>query len=87
MVSHKYSNGQTVQARMNPWAALAGAYEIVCRLPASGGDKQYWVKSLENGDHRVVRESDLVVEFPGEGALACAAADRHPRRGPGDLPK
>jgi hypothetical protein len=27
----------------------------------SGGDKQYWVKSLQNGDHRVVRESDLAV--------------------------
>jgi hypothetical protein len=76
MVSHKFSNGQTVQARKNPWAALAGAYEIVCRLPASGGDKQYWVKSLENGDHRVVRESDLVVEFPGEGApLALSPID------------
>ena len=87
MDSHKFSNGQTVQARKNPWAALAGAYEIVCRLPVSGGDRQYWVKSLENGDHRVVRESDLVVEFPGEGALVCAAADRHPSRVPGAPPK
>jgi hypothetical protein len=87
MVSHKYSNGQTVQARKNPWAALVGAYEIVCRLPVSGGDNQYWVKSLENGDHRVVRESDLAVEFPDEGALACAAAVRRPGRVPGDLSK
>ena len=87
MVSHKFSNGQTVQARKNPWAALAGAYEIVCRLPVSGGDKQYWAKSLENGGHRVVRESDLVVEFPGEAARACAVADRQPERMPGDLPK
>ena len=87
MVSHKFSNGQTVQAKKNPWAALAGPYEIVCRLPVSGGDKQYWAKSLANGDHRVVRESDLVVEFPDEGALACAPADRHPDGVPGDLPK
>ena len=87
MVSHKYSNGQTVQARKNPWAALAGAYEIVCRLPVSGGGKQYWVKSLENGDHRVVRESDLAAEFPREGPLACGAADRHPGRVPDDLPQ
>ena len=87
MVSHKFSNGETVRARENPCAALAGAYEIVCRLPVSGGDKQYWVKSLGNGDHRVVRESDLVVGFPGEGALACAAADRHPSRVPDAPPK
>jgi hypothetical protein len=87
MVSHKFSNGQTVQARKNPWAALAGAYEIVCRLPVSGGDKQYWAKSLENGDHRVVRESDLVVEFPGEEVPACAVGDRQPGWVPGDLPK
>jgi hypothetical protein len=78
MIPHKFTNGQTVRARENPWAALAGAYEIVCRLPASGGDKQYWVKSLENGDHRVVRESDLVVELLARGALAGAAADRNP---------
>ena len=76
MVSHKFSNGQTVQARKNPWATLAGAYEIVCRLPVSGGDKQYWAKSLENGDHRVVRESDLVVEFPRRSpALALSPID------------
>jgi len=87
MASHKFSDGQTVQARKNPWAALAGAYEIVCRLPASGGDKQYWVKSLENGDHRVVRESDLLVKFPDEGAGACAVGDRQPGWVPGDLPK
>jgi hypothetical protein len=61
MLSHKFSNGQTVHAKKNPWAALAGDYEIVCRLPMSGGDNQYWVKSLGNGDHRVVRQSDLVV--------------------------
>jgi hypothetical protein len=87
MVSHKFSNGQAVQARKNPWATLAGAYEIVCRLPVSGGDKQYWAKSLENGDHRVVRESDLVVESPDEGARACAVAGRQPERVLGDLPK
>jgi hypothetical protein len=62
--SHKYNNGQTVHARRNPWAALAGAYEIVAPLPMSGGDNQYWAKSLENGEHRVVRQSDLVAELP-----------------------
>ena len=76
MVPHKFSNGQIARARENSWAALAGAYEIVCRLPASGGDKQYWVKSLENGDHRVVRESDLVVELPSNGDTTIAADRR-----------
>jgi hypothetical protein len=60
MFSHKFNNGQTVHAKENPCATLDGAYEIVCRMPISGGDKQYWVKSLRNGDHRVVRQSDLV---------------------------
>jgi hypothetical protein len=60
MFSHKFNNGQTVHAKENPCATLDGAYEIVCRMPMSGGDKQYWVKSLENGAHRVVRQSDLV---------------------------
>jgi hypothetical protein len=78
MVPHKFSNGQIARARANPWAALAGGYEIVCRLPVSGGDKQYWVKSLENGGHRVVRESDLVVELPSNGDSTIAASDRRP---------
>jgi hypothetical protein len=76
--SHKFSNGQTVHAKRNPWAALVGAYEIVAPLPMSGGDNQYWVKSLENGDHRVVRQSDLVVELPSDGDRMSAAAGRHP---------
>jgi hypothetical protein len=69
MYSHKFNSGETVHAKANSWAALAGAYEIVCRLPMSGGDNQYWVKSLGNGDHRVARQSDLVVEPRSEGEL------------------
>jgi hypothetical protein len=61
MASHRFKTGQVLDARTNPWAALAGAYEIVVLLPMSGGDNQYWVKSLLSGDHRVVRESDLAV--------------------------
>jgi hypothetical protein len=61
MASYKFSAGQVLDAVKRPLAALTGAYEIVVRLPASGGDKQYWVKSLQSGDHRVVRESDLAV--------------------------
>ncbi len=75
MFSHKFNDGQTVHAKRNPWAALAGAYEIVCRLPMSGGDNQYWVQSLENGDRRVVRQSDLVVESLETGRLC--AESRH----------
>jgi len=70
MSSYKFNDGQTVHAKKNPCATLTGAYEIVCRLPMSGGDNQYWVKSLQNGDHRVVRQSDLLVEFPSHGDLA-----------------
>ncbi len=87
MFSHKFNNGQTVHAKRNPWAALAGAYEIVAPLPMSGGDNQYWVKSLENGDHRVVRQSDLVVEIPSEGDFISAAAGRHPARMAAALPE
>ena len=59
MASYKFGAGDVLDAVTRPLAALTGAYEIVFRLPSSGGDKQYWVKSLRNGDHRVVRESDL----------------------------
>lgn len=80
MHSHTLNIGQTVLAKKNPWAALAGAHEIVCRLPMSGGDHQCWVKSLGTGDHRVVRQSDLVVEPLSDGNLASVVADRHPAR-------
>ena len=72
MFSHKFNSGQTVHATEKPWATLAGAYEIVCRLPMSGGDNQYWVKSLGNGDHRVVRQSDLVAEPRSDGGSTSA---------------
>lgn len=64
MRRHKFADGQVVDTRPNPCATLAGAYEIICRLPVNGGDNQYWVKSLANGDNRVARESDLVVARP-----------------------
>jgi hypothetical protein len=79
MHSPPFTNGQTVHAKKNPSAALAGAYEIVCRLPMSGGDHRYWVKSLGTGDHRVVRQSDLVVEPLADAELA-NVADRRPAR-------
>jgi hypothetical protein len=69
MASYRFNTGQVLDARKHPYAALAGAYEIVVRLPMSGGDNQYWVKSLQNGDHRVVRESDLAAR-PVWGRLA-----------------
>lgn len=39
MASHKFSAGQVLDAVKRPLAALTGAYEIVFRLPMSGGDK------------------------------------------------
>jgi len=59
MLVHRFSAGQVIDAREDSLAALAGAYEIVGRLAVSGGDNQYWVRSLVDGGHRVVRESDL----------------------------
>jgi hypothetical protein len=79
MHSHTFNNGQTVHAKKNPSAAIAGAYEIVCRLPMSGGDHRYWVKSLGTGDHRVVRQSDLVVEPLSDGGPA-NVVDQRPAR-------
>jgi hypothetical protein len=61
MRRHRFIDGQVIDARPNPCATLAGAYEIVCRLPMNGGDHQYWVRSLKNDGHRVARESDLIV--------------------------
>ena len=61
MISHRFAAGQVLYARKDPWAVLAGAYEIIGRLPMSGGDNQYFVKSLRSGDHRVARQSDLGV--------------------------
>ena len=66
MLSAKFSIGQIVDARMIPRAALTGAYEIVVRLPGSGGDNQYWVKSLQTGDLRVARQSELAVQLAKE---------------------
>ena len=59
MSIHKFSTGRVIDAREGCLAALAGAYEILGPLARSGGDNQYWARSLMNGDHRVVRESDL----------------------------
>lgn len=59
MFVHRFSAGQVIDARVGSLAALAGAYEILGRMAVSGGDNQYWVRSLLDGDHRVVRESDL----------------------------
>jgi hypothetical protein len=59
MFAHRFSTGQVIDSREGSLAALAGAYEILGPLACSGGDNQYWVRSLLDGDHRVVRESDL----------------------------
>jgi len=59
MLAHRFRAGQVIDAREDSLAALAGAYEILGRMAFSGGDHQYWVRSLSDGDHRVVRESDL----------------------------
>ena len=59
MFAPRFSIGQVIDAREGSLAALAGAYEILGRMHPSGGDNQYWVRSLLDGDRRLVRESDL----------------------------
>lgn len=59
---HKYTVGQVVEVRMGPLgAAPPGAYEVTRRLPPMGMSNQYRIKSHQNGQERVVREDDIVL--------------------------
>lgn len=60
MVVHKFRVGQVVEARTNLFDAMQpGPYEVTRLLPPTGMTNQYRVKSLKNGQERVVREDVL----------------------------
>lgn len=58
---HKYEVGQLVDftPAASPREKSVGRYEIVRHLPPEGADNQYRVKSVQNSQERVVRESQL----------------------------
>jgi hypothetical protein len=60
MPTHKFHVGQLVQlvpaiSRNVP----GGSYEITKKLPESGGEFEYKIKSMNEPHERVVRESEL----------------------------
>jgi hypothetical protein len=60
MSTHKFRLGQVVQ--LAPGISrnvLGGSYEITKRLPESGGEFEYRIKSVNEPHERVVWESEL----------------------------
>ena len=59
--THRYDAGQMVRfTRGFPYRnAVAGDYEVVCRLPSRDGEFQYRIKNCGEPYERVVRESEL----------------------------
>jgi uncharacterized protein YdaL len=60
MPTHKFHVGQFVQlipsiSRNVP----GGSYEIIKKLPESGGEFEYRIKSINEPHERVARESEL----------------------------
>jgi hypothetical protein len=60
MSAHTYKIGQVVHVTANMFGtAPPGPYEVTRLLPPTGMANQYRVKSLKNGQERVVREDDI----------------------------
>ena len=63
MAEHKFKIGQGVYFRPKKSSfridAPSGSYQIVRRLPATGGEFQYVIRSAYEGHERVARESEL----------------------------
>jgi hypothetical protein len=60
MPTHIFHVGQLV--RLPPALSRnvpGGSYEIIKKLPESGGEFEYQIKSLNEAHQRVVRESEL----------------------------
>jgi hypothetical protein len=59
--THRYNAGQMVHFGGGfPYRnAVAGDYEVICRLPSRDGEFQYRIKSSSEPYERVVRESEL----------------------------
>jgi hypothetical protein len=61
MSEHKFSVGEVVEARLGQVGfAPLGRFEITRLLPPTGMSNQYRLKSLANGQERVLREEQLV---------------------------
>ena len=60
MPTHKFHIGQFVQlAPAISRNVPGGSYEIIKKLPESGGEFEYRIKSMNEPHERVVRESEL----------------------------
>ena len=60
MATHKFRVGQVVDARASLFGMIPpGPYEVTRLLPPTGWSNQYRLKSLKNGQERVVREDDI----------------------------
>jgi hypothetical protein len=60
MTEHKFAIGQVVAARTSLFGLTPpGPYEVMRLLPPAGTSNQYRLKSLKNGNERIVREEDI----------------------------
>jgi hypothetical protein len=60
MSKHIFAVGQVVEARASLFSlSPPGPYEIMRLLPPAGTSNQYRLRSLKNGNERVVREEDI----------------------------
>ena len=57
---HRFKIGETVRVSQSANPNISrNSYKVVRLLPAEGRDFQYRLKSVIDGQERVVRESDL----------------------------
>jgi hypothetical protein len=60
MPTHRFHIGQLVQlASAISRNVPGGSYEIIKKLPESGGEFEYRIKSINEPHERVARESEL----------------------------
>jgi hypothetical protein len=61
MPSHKFKVGETVFVRPAHTSrnVPGGVYQVTKRLPDTGGECEYRIKSVSEPHERVVRESEL----------------------------
>jgi hypothetical protein len=60
MPTHKFHVGQLVQLIPSISRNVSGGtYEVIKKLPESGGEFEYRIKSMNERYERVVRESEL----------------------------
>jgi len=66
MPLHRFAVGQDVQFTPSRFdgAAPAGTYTIIRLLPNDSADREYRVRSTEDGHERVLRESKIRPRLP-----------------------